>query len=210
MQNHTTISMFSNVDQNIINQLLHQANHKQFARNEQIFSIGDTIHDLYLIVSGTMEISSYDIHGNKKLVTVLGEGELFAESVALGNENITPFEITAKSSLHVIFFSRDDVFDFPKPILRNLLTILSTKNVFLTHKLEILNKTTIRERIFEMLNFYHLKDKSYTVRIPYNKTQLAEYLSVNRSSLSRELKAMQTENIFLIQKDVFTLNPKYF
>ncbi|OCN03967.1 hypothetical protein A4S06_04020 [Erysipelotrichaceae bacterium MTC7] len=210
MKHQPTISMFVNVDQMIIDTVLQQANHKHFKRNEQIFSIGDHIHDIYVIMEGTMEISSYDMNGNKKLVTVLGEGELFAESVALGKEHITPFEITAKSPLHVIHFSANEVFDFPKPILKNLLMILSTKNTFLTHKLEILNKTTIRERIFEMLNYYHLKTQSYTITIPFNKTQLAEYLSVNRSSLSRELKAMEQEHIFQMHKKSFVLHPNYF
>ncbi|MDQ0361888.1 Crp/Fnr family transcriptional regulator [Breznakia pachnodae] len=183
---------------------------KHFKRNEVLFHIGDSIQDVFIILEGNLEICSYDIGGNKKLVTLLEEGEMFAESVALGEDHISPFDIIAMKELKVVYITKEAMFEFPKKVLENLIRILSTKNTFLTHKLECLNKNTVKERLYEVLNFYHIKQRSHIIKLPFNKTQLAEYLCVNRSSLSREIHLMEKEGIIKANKQEYILNKDYF
>jgi len=204
------IELFKGISDDEFHAITNNITIKQFKRNEILFHIGEMICDVFVILEGSIEICSYDIGGNKKLVTVLNEKEMFAESVALGKDTISPFDIIATKELEVAYITKEVLLDFPKGILANLICILSTKNTFLTHKLECLNKITVKERLYEVLNFYHIKQQSHTIKIPFNKTQLAEYLCVNRSSLSREIHLMEREGIIKVNKQEYILNKEFF
>lgn len=183
---------------------------KQFKKNDVLIRIGDSIQELYIIIAGKLEICSYDLNGNKKLIAVLEEGDLFAESIAFDQDSISPFDIIAIQELKVIQLTRAMILGFPKQVLANLIGILATKNTFLTHKLECVNKNTVKERLYEVLNFYRIKQQRDVVNLPYNKTQLADYLCVNRSSLSREIHLMEKAGMITVDKQQYTLNRDYF
>lgn len=210
MEKLQNIGLFKGVSNDELNFILEKVKIKQYGKNEVLFHIGDSICDFFVILKGNLEICSYDISGNKKLVTVLDEGEMFAESIALGIDSISPFDIIATKELKVLHISKEMMFEFPMQLLENLIQILSTKNAFLTHKIECLNKNTVKERLYEVLNFYHIKQRTYTIKLPFNKTQLAEYLCVNRSSLSREIHLMEEEGIIKVDKQVYILNKDFF
>lgn len=204
------IELFNGVDSIDLELISKNVIIKKFKQNDVLFRVGDLIQGFFVILEGNIEICSYDITGNKKLVTVLGEGDMFAESVALGEDHMSPFDIIATKKLVTLYISNDTVFDFPKQVLQKLIKILATKNTFLTHKLECLNKNTVKERLYEVLIFYRMKQRSYSVILPFNKTQLAEYLCVNRSSLSREIHQMEKDGIIRINKQEYILNEDYF
>lgn len=49
------------------------------------------------------------------------------------------------------------------------------------------------------------KNFTIPITIPFNRDELANYLSVDRSALSRELANMKKENIIDYHKNVFKL-----
>lgn len=210
MEQLHNIELFKGVTATELHLISQKIIRKNFKKNEVLFHIGDTIQAVFVILEGSLEICSYDIGGNKKLVTVLEEGEMFAESVALGEDSMSPFDIIATKELTVMCITKEIMFNFPKQVLENLIRILSTKNTFLTHKLECLNKNTVKERLYEVLNFYHIKQRSHTITLPFNKTQLAEYLCVNRSSLSREIHLMEQTGIIQVNKQEYILHKDFF
>ncbi|MDF9837072.1 MULTISPECIES: Crp/Fnr family transcriptional regulator [unclassified Breznakia] len=204
------IGLFDGVSEEALHIISQKVTIRNYKRNEILFHIGDIIQGVFVILEGNLEICSYDIGGNKKLVTVLDEGEMFAESVALGEDHISPFDIIATKPLKVAYITKEIMFTFQKQVLENMICILSTKNTFLTHKLECLNKNTVKERLYEVLNFYRIKQQSHIVNLPFNKTQLAEYLCVNRSSLSREIHLMEKDGIIKVEKQKYVLNKEFF
>lgn len=210
MKNLSEISLFHHLEASEWQEIDKQLILKEFKKNEVLIRMGDRVQELYIIVEGSIEICSYDMNGNKKLITVLEEGDLFAESVAFDQEAISPFDIMAIQRLKVIQLSRTTILNFPRQVLANLIGILATKNTFLTHKLECINKNTVKERVYEVLNFYRIKQQSDCFTLPFNKTQLADYLCVNRSSLSREIHLMEKAGIITINRQEYSLNPDYF
>jgi len=50
------------------------------------------------------------------------------------------------------------------------------------------------------------KQGSSTFEIPFNRQQLADYLNVDRSALSKELGKMKEEGILDFHKNVFRLS----
>jgi len=50
------------------------------------------------------------------------------------------------------------------------------------------------------------KSGSNTFKLPFTMTALADYLSVDRSAMSRELKKMKDEGLIQTNKGIVTIN----
>lgn len=95
-----------------------------------------------------------------------------------------------------LFFSSHGISPSCKIILlQNITKILSDENIKITYKVDVLSKHTIRERILTHLSIISEKRGSHTFDIGMNQEQFAQYLCVNRSTLSRELNAMRREGL---------------
>ena len=55
------------------------------------------------------------------------------------------------------------------------------------------------------LSFLAAKQKKSTILVPFNRQEMADYLSVDRSALSSELSKMQKEGILTYHKEHFQL-----
>ena len=91
-------------------------------------------------------------------------------------------------------------------ILNNLLNIISTKNLILNKKLQILSKRTTREKILEYLsNQKKTLSLDSNFEINLNRNEMADYLALDRSNLSRELGKLKKEGIIDFKKNKFKL-----
>ena len=95
--------------------------------------------------------------------------------------------------------------DCQRKIIRNMLVNLAKKNLNFTRKIEHIKKKTIREKLLSYLSGESMKNNSLTFEIPFNRQQLADYLSVDRSALSTEIGKLQKDGIVKCKKNKFTL-----
>ena len=70
--------------------------------------------------------------------------------------------------------------------------------LFISHK-------TIKERLISFLEEQEITMNSSEFEIPYNREQLAGFLCVDRSALSRELSNMKNEGLIDYKKNWFKL-----
>ncbi len=84
-----------------------------------------------------------------------------------------------------------------------MLNSMAKRLFYLNKKVEILNKPSIREKVLTYLDSFFESEKSKIITIPFNREQLANFLCVNRASLSRELAKMKEENIIDFHKSTF-------
>ena len=94
---------------------------------------------------------------------------------------------------------------FHARLIRNLLSVIASKNKMLTQKLEHISQRTTREKLLSYLSEQSLRAECPSFDIPFNRQQLADYLSVDRSAMSNELCKMRDEGILLFEKNHFTL-----
>jgi CRP-like cAMP-binding protein len=71
--------------------------------------------------------------------------------------------------------------------------------------LEVLSQRTIRDRIYTFFEILSTKTNSRQFEIPFTMSNMADYLSVDRSAMSRELSKMKDEGIIKINKRKVTL-----
>jgi len=75
----------------------------------------------------------------------------------------------------------------------------------LTKKMDIITPKSLRERVMVYLSQESVKQGSRTITVPFNRQQMADYLSVDRSALSAELSRMQRDGVISYEKNRFTI-----
>jgi CRP-like cAMP-binding protein len=76
------------------------------------------------------------------------------------------------------------------------------------YKIDVLSKRTLQEKILTYLSLIREKNCADTFEIDMNQEQLAQYLCVNRSVLSKELNLMRKNGLIQYQGKCYTVLPK--
>lgn len=89
--------------------------------------------------------------------------------------------------------------------MQNLLGILAEKNRILVRKNGHLAKRTTREKLLSYLSEEEKKQNSPSFSIPFNRQELADFLSIDRSAMSSELGKLKKEGLIDFKKSDFIL-----
>lgn len=184
---------------------------KQFAKGETIFRTGETVHELGIVLSGSVNIENIDLWGNKSILSHIPAGQVFAETYAYCGEPMM-VDAVADEDTQVLFLDLDRLLRTPHPecswqqvLNNNLLNISLHKNLALSERIFCTSPKTIRGRLLLYLSNQSAKAGSRTFTIPFNRQALADYLNLDRSALSKELGKMRDEHLLLVDKSTFTL-----
>ncbi|HCW22335.1 MAG TPA: Crp/Fnr family transcriptional regulator, partial [Lachnospiraceae bacterium] len=94
---------------------------------------------------------------------------------------------------------------FHQRLIENMVFLLADKNTRLMAKLEILSKRTLTQKILSLLSFEAQRAGSLYFTLPMNRDEMAEYLCVNRSALSRELSLMKDKGLIDYDRNTFRI-----
>ena len=95
-----------------------------------------------------------------------------------------------------------------RQLTQNLIRVLAQKNMQLNEKAGYLSQRSTREKLLSYLSAQARRAGSASFRIPFDRQQLADFLSVNRSAMSAELSRMQEEGLLRVSRSAFTLLQK--
>jgi len=90
-------------------------------------------------------------------------------------------------------------------LIRNMLTIAARKSLNLSRRIMHTSSKSIRGRLLSYLSFQATQHGCREFDIPFNRQQLADYLSVDRSAMSNELSKMQRDGIITVDRNHFVL-----
>ena len=176
---------------------------KNFQKNEPILLAGSYTNHMYLILSGSVTIESNDLWGNRSILSHLGAGAYFAETYALLEHEPLQVDARANEDSRIMLFSVNGLRD-PK-VLANILLISLQKNLHLSERSFHTSPKTIRGRVMAYLNSVSLRSGQKEFDIPFDRQQLADYLNVERTALSKELGKMQREGLIAVRMNHFRL-----
>lgn len=186
--------------------LLPQKNYKS---KEIIFNIGDPVNYFGILLEGQVDLSIEDAFGNKTILSKLTAPALFAESVLIKEVEEIPLSVVAMTDVKIIFFDyksyKSKNLSSKDKVQENLIKILANKNLFMRDKLNLLSLSTSREKILYFLSTEARKRHSKYFTIDFNISELAQFLNLNRSSLSRELSKLKKEGLIDYDKKTFRI-----
>ncbi|MDR1309992.1 MAG: helix-turn-helix domain-containing protein, partial [Deltaproteobacteria bacterium] len=90
-------------------------------------------------------------------------------------------------------------------LIRNMVSIFARKNMMLAGKMEHITKRTTKEKLLSYLSEQAKLNGNRSFNIPFNRQELADYLSVERSALSAEMGKLKAESIIDYRKNHFEL-----
>lgn len=190
---------------------LHFLRTASYEKNTPIFQTGDIIHEIGIVLCGCVHIESIDLWGNKSILSHAPEGHAFAETYALCHEPMMVDAITSEDS-EIAFVNTDILLNeqhlgktWYSKIMHNLLLIFAQKNLVLSNRIFCTSAKTIRERLFTYFSNLSVKNGSKTFQVPFDRQQMADYLNLDRSALSKELGKMRKEGLIDFHKNSFTL-----
>ena len=190
-----------------------QARIQTFPRGGVICRAGEPVRAAGLLLSGEAHIEHSDFWGNQSILAGIGPGELFAEVYACMPGASLLVSVTAVRECRVLFLdigriiSGDAVLrSIGAPLEQNLLRILAGKNLALTRKIHCTAPRSIRSRVLTYLSFQAIEHGGISFDIPFHRQHMADYLCVDRSSLSAELSRMQKDGLLEYSKNHFTLH----
>lgn len=188
-----------------------EAQIKEYKKGQIIFHNGCKINKSGIILKGALQIIQYDYLGNRSILSIIEENQLFGEAYSLC-DLMLPISIEALKDSSILFVNAHKITTPCKNLcqnhillINNLLRILAIKNVNLNQKIECLSKRTTREKILNYLTKQSVQNNSKTFKIPYDRQGLADYLCVERSAMSAEISKLQQDGFIKTKKNYFEI-----
>ncbi len=191
-----------------------EASEKHYHKGEYLIRMGEPFLRFGAVTAGAVQVYTDDIDGERMMMANVGKGDSFGESLAYFATAESPVYVLAAEDTDVLWLSakalKDALFDTSRERTASLLcerftSLLAARALSQNDRIQILSKSSIRERLITFFTQWEHRTKSRTFRIPFDRTSLAVYLGVNRSALSRELSKMKKEGILDFFRSSFRL-----
>ena len=188
------------------------AEERTYGKDAYIYRAGDVTGRLGVVMEGAVNIIKDDVWGNRKIIENIGGGQIFGETYACLKGEPLMVDVQASERSRILFMDVNRILttcssscDFHNRLIRSLMYVLAGKNLMLTKKMDIITPKSLRERVMVYLSQESVKQGSRTITVPFNRQQMADYLSVDRSALSAELSRMQRDGVISYEKNRFTI-----
>ena len=183
-----------------------------FKKGDSVAFEGDHLKHIGIIMKGSVDMVKEDLWGNKTMLMRMRKDELFGETFACGSDNLSVVTFLVSEDAKVLFMPFDRVMhsctmacQFHHRLIENMVKIIADKNRDLMRKVDVVSKRTIREKLLAYLSIQAQVQKSRYVEIPLGRVELAEYLCVDRSALTRELVKMKEDGLIDYDKNCFRI-----
>ena len=212
--NFMDIPLFHGLEREEISEVLQRFHGliKHFPKSDYIYLAGDCVENLCVVLEGTVQMIKEDIWGEKSIIANLGAGSVCAENFLgkLGDRSVVSYFVASDSEILMLplgraLFEVNTASKASQRLMCNIVSILADNNTRLIEKTEILCKKTLRSKILAYLEQEARNNDCRQFTIPFNRTDLANYLDADRSALTRELARMKEEGLIDYNKNTFTI-----
>lgn len=192
-------SIFEGIEEEDIKKMLKcfDAKTRTFKKDRTIVTNIINIKMIGIILEGTANVERYDYNGNRSIIEKLEKNSVFGEVFSRLGSDIS---VIATSECEVLFIEYEHLIKRCKKgciyhsiLTNNVLQLLSKKIVDLNKRLEILSKRTIRDKLLSYFELLANNNPKRSFNLPFTYTDLADYLSIDRSAMMREIKNLKEE-----------------
>ncbi len=184
---------------------------KTFSRGNIITTYIEKRNRICILLEGEADLIRYDFNGNKTIVEHFMKNDVFGElfyPVSTNNE----LSVLSRTKCTVLQFIYDNI-NVPcqknctnhDELYRNLVQLILDKTKSQNTRIEVLTKRSIREKLLAYFSIVSSQTLSRTFTLPFSLTDLADYLSIDRSAMMRELKILQEDGFISKSGNKITL-----
>lgn len=185
---------------------------KKYRKGSIILHAGSLTDLMGIVLEGGVTIESNDVWGDRTILSHVGAGGFFAETYAILSDEPMLVNVVADSDCRIVFLKAGNVrhgfherTGWESKFIFNLLTISAHKNLALSGRSFHTAPKTIRGRVSSYLSSVSLRTGKTEFDIPFDRQQMADYLNLERTALSKELRKMKDDGLIDFRKNHFIL-----
>ena len=185
---------------------------KKYKKGATILHAGSVTKRMGLVLEGSVTIENNDVWGNRTIFSHVGKNQFFAETYGLLANEPMLVDVVANEDCNILFLSIGslgrgfpDQESWTAKIMSNLLIISTQKNLTLSGRIFHTAPKTIRGRVMSYLNSVSIQKGMTEFDIPFDRQQMADYLNLDRTALSKELRKMKDDGLIDFHKGHFHL-----
>lgn len=207
-------SFFVGMSEEEILSILKCVDAKHFKKyvGEYILKAGEQTTSMGLVLSGCVLIIQEDLWGHRNIMAKIEAGDFFAEPFAATPNAVLNISVVANEDCEILMLNVQNLLTVcpsacrhHNQLVRNLVSVLAKKVLLFNDKISHMSKRTTREKLLSYLSSESMRQGKLSFDIPYNRQQLADFLSVERAAMSVELSKLQREGILTTNRNHFEL-----
>ena len=169
---------------------------KKFSKGETVTTYIEKRNQFCILLNGEADLIRYDFYGHKTIIANFNQYDTFGEVFYPANTNNELF-VLARKNCEVLFYIYDNInykcrknCSFHSTLINHFSTLLLHNIINLNMRVELVSKRNIRDKLISYFNLLSSKTLSKTITIPFSYTDLADYLSIDRSAMMRDIKSL--------------------
>lgn len=150
--------------------------------------------------------------GKRNIRARVSKGQVFAEAFACVSGAVMDVSVVADESTDIMWLNVQRILStcpngcaHHSRMIRNLLADLAAGNLRANEKLTHISKRSTRDKLLSYFSAEARRQGASEFCVPFNRQQLADYLSVERSAMSAELSKMHKDGLLRVDKNMFYL-----
>ena len=178
-----------------------QAREVSFHNHEIIFAYSNTMNKIGLILSGRAVLYYCDEEGNQYMIDELKKDAVFGEPFLLPVDSRN-YYVQAEEETRVMFIDYAHVIKrcenachHHSQMVSNLLQMTALHSRQQTDRIYMLSRSSTRKKLMAYLHSLAAEKNTGKFKLPMSYTALAQYLSVDRSAMMREIKNLSDEGV---------------
>lgn len=178
-------------------------------KNEHIIDHFKDDDDFGIIVSGVLKVVRTNYNGTTTIIEKYEVDDMI--NISYISMDGSEYEIIADENTEILLFSYNTLISLDiqdkiyNQFIKNLFIMLNEIITLKNERIVILTKKTIRDKLLEYFNINSKKNGSKYIYLPFNFSDLANYLGIDRSAMSRELGFLKEEGFITIKGKRITL-----
>ena len=178
-----------------------QARELVFKNGEIVMEYSSTMHKIGLILYGRATLYCCDKDGNQYMIDELKKDTVFGEPFLLPADS-QHYYVKAEEETKVMFIDYEHVIKrcekachHHSQMISNLLQMTALRSRQQTDRIYMLSRSSTRKKLIAYLHSLAAEKNAGKFKLPMSYTALAQYLSVDRSAMMREIKNLSDEGV---------------
>lgn len=189
-----------------------QAKRGDYPKGAALLRVGEPVTHIGLLLEGGALVEQRDFWGNRNILSRIEPGQVFGAAFICAGKSVANVAVVAAQPCSVLWLDArcvtrpcgQDCANYSQ-LIRNLLFCLAQENRHMNEKLAHMTQRTTRQKLLAYLFSEAARQGKRQFSIPYDRQQLADYLSVERSAMSAALSRLRRDGLIAYQKNQFTL-----
>ena len=197
------------------------AQRRSLQKGECLLRLGEPLPAFALVLSGRLQTFVDEADGERLIMSYVEPGECCGESLSYLQLPESPVYVMAMADTELLLLDTVNLRELRKcksekeqQLAERFFARLAQRTLDMNSRIRTLSQRTLQDKILTLLTQFRTaarreapaetaQDAPFT--IPFNHSAMAEYLGVDRSSLSRQLSVMREKGILDYHKNQFIL-----